>query len=282
MPTTRSVTKAITTGVVAATTTVCLTGTTPAAAASSKYASIGLSVLNGDTNLLNQARGHGIPVEWARLFTKQTVPASISAIPGAVTAVKAGYKLWISVDAPVKGMASTKFDKQLTSLAKSAPAGTRFTPDHEPSGRNKGITPAAFAAAYNHSMAVMKRANPAILTGPIDVRVNVMTKGYLNGLNHALVKFVGIDGYDGINGGRSGNPFSALAGPVVAYVQHEFPATPVAFAEFGTTRPSGRARWIADALVWARAHNVGPLVLFVALGPYVLTSAEQSQLGAII
>lgn len=251
---------------------------------SPRYATLGVAVAGGAPARYQSVRRAGLPVTWARIFANpRSVPATYAAWPEAVGAHRLGLRLWISVWLEPTRLASGALDGQVTRLAASLPPGTRFTLLHEPSFRDHHLSPPAYKAAFEHGSSVIQRASGGrVLTGPIEIRANILSKHYLDGLNRKYVQFAGIDGYDGIGGGPPGQPYQAIAGAAYAHIHRLFPAVPTGFAEFNTTRTTGRPQWIADALAWGRSVGASPMILFMAFPPYTLSTAEQQQLARII
>lgn len=278
MPRTRNILLAIAIAIALAVST-----TSPAALAAVPRATLGAAFAQGNISLFRTAQSNGLHLVWAREFWAGSVPDSLSAWPAAAQAHQLGLKLWLSVDVGPDALAAGNYDDQLARFARTLPPGTRLTFMHEPSVKTKHYTPARFVAGFEHAAQVVRRVAPLVLTGPIDVRFNILTGHFMDNLNPALVDFVGVDGYDGINGGPPGQEFARLVEQQVAFLQGRFPHAPVGFAEFNTSRSaSDRPRWIADAMAWGRAHNVEPMCVFAAAGPYVLSAAEQQTLAKIL
>ena len=247
------------------------------------FASLGAAFRGGNISLYQAAETNGLPLEWAREFWNGSVPASLAAWPAATAANNLGLKLWLSVDMKAPAYLTPDTDAKLATFAQTLPAGTRLTFMHEPSAKNKGYTAAQFVAAFDHAAAVVHAAAPGVLVGPIDVRANVMTRHYLDGLDPSQLDFVAMDAYDGINGGAPNQEFGPFVAKQVAYLQGLFPGKPIGFAEFNTARPADdRPRWIADALAWGAANGIGPMCIFDSAQPWILTDAEQQALGALL
>jgi len=228
-------------------------------------------------------RGTGRHLVWAREFWVGSVPASLSAWPAAAQAHRLGLKLWLSIDVAPAALAAGNYDARLSKFAPTLPAGTRLTFIHEPSHKTNHYTPAQYVAAFNHAARLVQQKAPQVRTGPIDVRSNVLTTHFMDNLDPSLVQFVGLDAYDGINGGAAVVEFGTLVRRQVAYLQALFPHAPVGFAEFNTSRSaSDRPRWIADALAWGAAHHVEPMLIFCSSPPWVLSAAEQRTLARIL
>ena len=238
-------------------------GTTTAA----RYPRFGLAVPGGDPEGFEVAADAGLQSTWARLYAGGSVPTSLAAWPNANAAARAGHRLWLSLALDVDALKSGALDAQLAHFVKTLPAGTRLTTNHEPSNRTKHISPAMFAAAWNHAAIVIRNASAGqVLTGPIEIQANVIKGGYLTGLNKSLVKFVGLDGYDGISGPQfATRSFQDVVGAAYAYTVKEFPHTRIGFAEFNSSRTTGWARWVAAAMSWAKSVGADTAVLFTAL-----------------
>jgi hypothetical protein len=153
---------------------------------------------------------------------------------------------------------------------------------HEPSTGAHALTIAAYVTAFNHGSAVIKAANPLVLTGPVDVRSNVIRYHFMDTLDRRYVQYIGIDAYDGINGGPPGQSLQTVAAAALQHVQQTFPGVPVGFAEFNSSRTVGRAQWVADALAWGQSAGASPMLLFTSAAIYRLTDQEQRDLAALI
>src|SRR3954447_25334639 len=221
MPRTRNILLAIAIAIALAVGT-----TSPAALAAVPRATLGAAFAQGNISLFRTAQSNGLHLVWAREFWAGSVPASLSAWPAAAQAHQLGLKLWLSVDVGPDALAAGNYDAQLARFARTLPPGTRLTFMHEPSVKTKHYTPARFVAGFNHAAQVVRRVAPLVLTGPIDVRFNILTERFMDNLNPALVDFVGIDGYDGINGGPPGQEVAGLVQPQGAHPQGRFPPAP--------------------------------------------------------
>jgi hypothetical protein len=210
------------------------------------------------------------------------VPANFAAFPGAQAAYQAGEKLWLSIWLDPTPLAAGVYDSQLAAFAATLPAGTRLTLMHEPSTAAHHLSISAYVTAFDHGSAVIQAANPLVLTGPIDVRSNVIRYHFMDTLDRRYVQFVGMDAYDGVFGGPATNSLQTVAGAALAYVQKEFPGVPVGFAEFNSSRTVGRAQWVADALAWGKSAGADPMLLFTSAAVYKLTDQEQRDLAALI
>jgi hypothetical protein len=241
----------------------------------------GMAVNGGSSTLYQKALTNGLPVQWARLYVANSVPASFAAFPGALAASQAGFKLWLSIWLNPTPLAAGVFDTQLATFAATLPAGTRLTLMHEPSTAAHGLTPAAYVAAFNHGSAVIQANAPQVLTGPIDVQFNVIRYHFMDNLDRRYVQFVGLDGYDGI-GGTPNASLQKVASAAIAYTQNQFPGVPVGFAEFNTSRTVGRAQWIDDALTWGASIGLEPMLLFTSASQWLLTDQEQQDLAKLI
>jgi hypothetical protein len=241
----------------------------------------GMAVNGGSSTLYQKALTNGLPVQWARLYVANTVPASFAAFPGALAASQEGLKLWLSIWLNPTQLAAGVFDTQLATFAATLPAGTRLTLMHEPSTAAHGLTPAAYVAAFDHGSSVIQAAAPQVLTGPIDVQFNVIRYHFMDTLDRKYVQFVGLDGYDGI-GGTPNASLQKVASAAIAYTQNQFPGVPVGFAEFNTSRTVGRAQWIDDALTWGASIGLEPMLLFTSASQWLLTDQEQQDLAKLI
>jgi hypothetical protein len=261
------------------------TGITAASAApleAPQYSSFGMAVAGGKPALLASAVANGLPVQWARLYVINTVPASFTAFPGATAALAAGETPWLSLWLDPTQLAAGTFDTALAQFAATVPAGVRLTLLHEPSTHAKNISVELYKAAYERGAAAVQVANPAVLLGPIDVQFNVIRYHFLDTLDPRFVQFVGIDAYDGINGVAPGKSLQTVASAALAHLKTQFPLVPVGFAEFNSSRTVGRAQWAADALSWGQSVGATPMLLFTAKQPYTLTAQEQKDLAALI
>ena len=252
----------------------------PPALAAVPRATLGAAFPNGNISLFRAAEANGLPLVWAREFWAGSVPARLSAWPAALQAHRLGLKLWLSIDVAPGPLAAGNYDAQLAGFARTLPAGTRLTFIHEPSHKTNRFTPAQYVAAFDHAARLVQQQAPQVLTGPIDVRSNVLTTRFMDNLDPSLVDFVGLDAYDGINGGAPVVEFGTLVQRQVAHLRARFPNAPVGFAEFNTSRPANdRPRWIAAAMAWGAAHHTHPMLIFCAKSPWVLSGAEQRTLA---
>ena len=256
----------------------------PTRPAASAYAQLGLAVPGGNPSEFKAAADAQLHSTWSRLYASGSIPASLGAWPDAKAAAATGSKLWLSLALNVSALASGQFDAKLAAFVKTLPAGTRVTTNHEPSNKSKGISPSAFAAAYNHAARVILNASSGrVLPGPIEVQANVVRQGYLDGLTPALVKFVGLDGYDGIGGAQNATrSFAQVSGASFAYSRKLFPGTPIGFAEFNTSRTSGWAQWVADSLAWCKSVGADTAVLFTSLDYWRKSPAQLHTLAVIL
>jgi hypothetical protein len=261
-----------------------VTLSSPARADSGSFAALGAAFRGGNITLYQTAiQQNGLPLQWAREFWNGSVPASLAAWPAATAANNLGLKLWLSVDMNASAFLTADTDAKLATFAQTLPAGTRLTFMHEPSAKHKGYTAAQYVAAFDHAATVVHAAAPGVLVGPIDVRANVMTRHYLDGLDPTLLDFIAMDAYDGINGGAANQEFGPFVTPQVTYLRTRFPGIPIGFAEFNTARPADdRPRWIADALAWGAANGIEPMCIFDSAQPWILTDAEQQALAALL
>lgn len=272
----------ITAGLAIASLLASVTAATAAPVEAPQYSSFGMAVAGGKPALLATAVANGLPVQWARLYVTNTVPASFTAFPGASAALQAGETPWLSIWLDPTQLAAGTFDTALAQFAATVPAGVRLTLLHEPSTHAKNVSIALYQAAYEHGAAVVQAANPGVLLGPIDVQFNVIRYHFLDGLDPQYVQFVGIDAYDGINGVAPTKSLQTVASAALAHLQAQFPLVPVGFAEFNSSRTVGRAQWIADALAWGQSAGASPMLLFTARPIYTLTTQEQTDLAALI
>ena len=248
-----------------------------------QFSTFGMAVPGGHVAGFTAATANGLPVQWARLYATGVVPPTFSAWPDAVDASNMGLKLWLSIWLDPVQLAAGTYDAALTSLAPTLPAGTRLTLDHEPSTVAKHLTAAVYKAGFEHGSAIIQQASAGlVLTGPIDVRSNVIRYHFLDSLDPRYVQFVGMDAYDGINGGPPGQSLQAVAAAAYAHLRTVFPAAQTGFAEFNSSRTTGRAQWVADALTWGQSVGASPMLLFTAFPIYRLTSTEQQDLSRLI
>ena len=254
-------------------------GTKPA------FATLGLGVPGGSPKQLKTAADTGLPAKWARLYTN-AIPANLNDWPDAKAAAGMGFKLWLSITPQVTKLAAGGYDTALAQFVKTLPAGTRLTTNHEPSNKAKGITPAAFAAGWNHGAKVILDASGgSVEPWAIEVQANVIKRHYLNGLNSKLVDQggIGLDGYDGIGGAASAvKSFQQVAEDSFAYTTQLFPNARVGFAEFNSSRTTGWAKWVAAGLAWCKHINASVAVLFTSLGEWQKTPQQLHQLATIL
>lgn len=276
-------------GIIAATPASAATHSTATHAAvtqkmAARFSTIGLAVPGGNPAAFKAAKNAGITSTWSRLYRNGSVPVSLAKWPQAKAAAASGSKLWLSLALPIAPLTAGSYDAQLTRFVKTLPAGTRLTTNHEPSNKAKHISPKAFDAAWNHAARVILTASHGkVLPGPIEVQANVIRGKYLNGLNKSLVKFVGLDAYDGIAGPATATrSFKQVTGASFAYTRKLFPNAPVGFAEFNSSRKAGWAKWVATSLAWCKSVGADTAVLFTSLGQWHETTTQLRSLSKLL